>query len=260
MNNHLQAINAEFLKLKRTRITWMTFIAFALGPLMGGLFLVILSNPELNHSPALSAKAMAMSFKIDWNSYIGMLAQVVGVGGILVFGFVASWVFGREYSDRTVKDLLAMPVSRTTILNAKFVCYAVWCVLLSVSNLIVGVIIGTVLGLPVSTEGSIPESLFIYFITTLITIPLGTVISFLALAGKGYLSPLAFLCLTIVVGQIIAAIGFGSYFPWAVPGLFSGAAGEYRNQLQFWNYALVALVSLGGYIAAVIWWKRVDQT
>lgn len=260
MSDQLEAIIAEFTKIKRTRISWATFAAFALGPIIGGLFLVILSDPSLNHSPALTAKALAMSFRVDWNSYIEMLAQVVGVGGVLVFGFVASWIFGREYSDRTVKDLLAMPVSRSAILNGKFVCYACWCILLAISNLILGGIIGAVLGLKVSDEGGISGSLAVYFITTLITIPLGTCAAFFALTGKGYLSPLAFVCLTIVVGQIIAAIGFANYFPWAVPGLYSGNGGAFRDQLPFGSYLLVGLTSLAGYVASIIWWRKADNT
>lgn len=260
MKDQLQAVIAEFIKVKRTKISWATFVAFALGPIIGGLFLVILSNPSLNHSPALTAKAMAMSFRVDWNSYIEMLAQVVGVGGILVFGFVASWIFGREYSDRTVKDLLAMPVSRSAILNGKFICYACWCILLALSNLILGVTIGTVLGLKASDQGSISGSLAIYLLTTVITIPLGTCAAFFAITGKGYMSPLAFVCLTIVVGQIIAAIGFANYFPWAVPGLFSASGGAFLDQLPVGSYYLVGLTSLVGYVASIFWWKKADVT
>lgn len=260
MSDLIQAIIAEFVKLKHTKISWATFVAFALGPIIGGLFLVILSNPSLNHSPTLTAKAIAMSFAVDWNSYIEMLAQVVGVGGILVFGFVASWVFGREYSDRTVKDLLAMPVSRSTILNAKFVCYTCWCIMLSISNLVIGSIIGSILGLSPSADGSIVESLSIYFTTVLITIPLGTFAAFFALAGRGYLSPLAFVCLTIVVGQIIAAIGFANYFPWAVPGLYSASGGEFRDQLPLGSYLLLGVTSVAGYLTSISWWRNADQT
>jgi ABC-2 type transport system permease protein len=256
--DHIQAIYAEFAKVRHTRISWATFVAFALGPIMGGVFLIILSDPSLNHSPALTAKAAAMSFSVNWNSYIDMLAQVVGVGGVLVFGFVASWVFGREYSDRTVKDLLAMPVSRTTILNAKFVCYGCWCFALAVSNLIIGFIIGFVLDLPVSDQGSLVASLGVYVVTTLLAIPLGTCAAFLALAGKGYLSPLAFVCLTIVVGQIIGALGFATYFPWAIPGLFSMSS-EYRNGLQLPSYVLLVLTGIAGYAAALWWWGHTDQ-
>jgi ABC-type transport system involved in multi-copper enzyme maturation permease subunit len=40
---------------------------------------------------------------------------------VIGFAFVTSWVFGREYSDRTVKDLLALPAPRSSIVLSKFI-------------------------------------------------------------------------------------------------------------------------------------------
>ncbi|HLS24032.1 MAG TPA: hypothetical protein VK037_08975 [Pseudogracilibacillus sp.] len=42
-------------------------------------------------------------------SYIDTYGQMISVGGIIVYGFVMSWVFGREYADRTMVSLLAIP-------------------------------------------------------------------------------------------------------------------------------------------------------
>src|SRR5699024_1298166 len=49
--------------------------------------------------------------------YINLHAQMIAVGGIFVFGFVTSWIFGREYADKTVTDLLALPYSRAINLS-----------------------------------------------------------------------------------------------------------------------------------------------
>ena len=56
------------------------------------------------------------------------LAQAVAVGGIFLFSLIGSWVFGREFVDGTVTDLLAVPVARWTILLAKFIVVMVWSV------------------------------------------------------------------------------------------------------------------------------------
>ncbi|MBK7811136.1 MAG: ABC transporter permease [Saprospiraceae bacterium] len=63
-----------------------------------------------------------MNMEASWKSYIDLLTQAVGVGGVLAFGFVASWLFGREYPDGTAKDLLSLPTSRTKILECKIYC------------------------------------------------------------------------------------------------------------------------------------------
>lgn len=259
MRSQLQAIEAELLKNKHSPMVWVTFIAFAIAPLMGGLFMFVMQNPEaMAKAGLLSAKVKAMDFGADWKSYFSILQQAMGIGGVLIFGFVASWIFGREYSDGTAKDLLALPTSRTTILNAKFLVYLLWCFGLAVSNLLIGLVIGTVLGI----SGPVFDILFHlkdYLITTLLTILLGTPLAFFAIWGKGYLAPLGFVALTLVLAQIIAALGYGTYFPWSVPGLFSGAGGEYKALLNFWSYAVVTFICFAGYFASIWYWKYMDQ-
>ena len=261
MEAQLGALKAELLKNKYSNILWVTFIAFALAPIMGGVFMLIMRNPDaIAKASALNAKAQMMNFSADWHSYFGILTQAVGVGGVLIFGFVASWIFGREYSEGTAKDLLALPVSRTQILNAKFMVYGAWCFALVVSNLFVGFLIGSFLQISAASESQLSALLANYFITTLLTVLLGTPIAFFAIWGKGYLAPLGFVALGLVFSQVIAATGYGNYFPWAVPGLFSGVSGAYKAQLNEMSYVILILTSLAGYIASLLYWKYADQT
>src|SRR5699024_12695086 len=68
----------------------------------------------------ISTKAQ-IAGEATWPSYLNLYAQIIAVGGIFVFGFVNSWIFGREYADNTIKDLLALPYPRAVIVLAKFV-------------------------------------------------------------------------------------------------------------------------------------------
>lgn len=260
MSGQIQALKAELIKNKYSNILWVTFIAFSLAPIMGGVFMLIMLNPEaMAKAGGLSTKAQAMNFSANWNSYFGILTQAIGVGGVLVFGFVASWIFGREYSDGTAKDLLSLPTSRTKILNAKFIVYIIWCFALAISNLLIGLLIGTILQLPSMDMNLVSGHLTNYLATTVMTVLIGTPIAFFAIWGKGYLAPLGFVALTLVFAQIIAATGYGYYFPWSVPGLFSGAGGEYKSQLNLVSYSILLLTSIVGYLATVTFWKYADQ-
>lgn len=261
MGAQIQALKAELLKNRYANILWVTFIAFALAPIMGGVFMLIMQSPNaLAKAGALNAKVQMMNFTADWNSYISILTQAVGVGGILVFGFVASWIFGREYSDGTAKDLLSLPISRVQIVNAKFIVYAAWCVALAVSNIMLGFIIGMAVHISTSGHISLPALFSHYCVTTVLTLLLGTPIAFFAMWGKGYLAPLGFVVLALVFAQIIAATGYGYYFPWSVPGLFSGASGEYKTQLDTTSYILLILTSIAGYGATALYWKYADHS
>ena len=262
MKQQLLAISAEITKNKHSRITWVTFIAISLAPLFGGVFMYLMrDNGYQGLSGAFKTKAVLMSFEANWDSYFGLLSQAVGVGGVLIFGFVASWLFGREYSDGTAKDLMALPVSRAKILHAKFVYYIGWCLMLVMWNLVLGMTIGFSLGLEGWGLSMFKENLEIYFITTLLIIILNTPIAFFALVGKGYLTPLGIVTVLLVLSQIIGAMGFGSYFPWSVPGIYSGSGGEdLKMDLNRMSFIILIMVGISGYIATIFWWKYSDQS
>lgn len=261
MSDFIKTIKAEIRKTKGSKFLLGTFIAFGIAPAMGGVFIFLVQNPTLlAEGGGLATKMKAMNFSSDWNSYFMILTQAIGVGGILIFGFVISWIFGREYSDGTAKDLMSLPTSRTTIINSKFIVYAIWCISLVISNLVIGFIIGTILKIKPPLEGSFNVLLTEYFFTALFTIVSVLPVAFFAIWGKGYLTPLAFVALVVVFAQVIAATGNGNYFPWSIPGLYSGAGGEYKNQLNIASYSILFATSLIGYLSTVIHWNTADQT
>jgi ABC-type transport system involved in multi-copper enzyme maturation permease subunit len=260
MADIISATAIEFRKNRHSRITWITFAAFALAPVMGGVFAIIVRNPEMmSKVGALRTKADTLDFSPDWSSYFSLLSQTVGVGGVLVFGFVSSWMFGREFSEGTLKDLLSLPVSRKTIVDAKFTAYIIWCLALSLSNLLIALVIGSALSLDGWANVNFAAMAETYALTTLLTILIGIPVSFFAMVGEGYMAPLGFVAFTLVFAQIIAATGFGSYFPWSIPGLYSGAAGEYRGQLNWISYCLLVLTAVAGYVSSLLWFRRADQ-
>ena len=262
MKQQIQALIAEILKNRHSKISWVTFIAFSLAPVFSGVFMLMMKdNGYEGLSGILRSKAVVMSFEANWSSYLGILTQAVGVGGILIFGFVSSWLFGREYSEGTAKDLLALPISRTKILNAKFIYYILWCLALVIFNLVLGLLIGSVLQLPGWELSVFTSGMKIYFTTTFLIILLNAPVSFFALVGRGYLAPLGIVAVLLVFSQILAAVGLGIYFPWSVPGIYSGGGGaDLKLQLNTGSYLSVVITGIIGYMASLLWWKYADQS
>lgn len=146
MNNLLTAFWIENLKVRKSKMIWVTLAAFTVAPLMGGFFMFILKNPGLAERSGLVGDKAQILGEANWPAYFSMLAQIIAVGGILVFGFVTSWVFGRESTDRTLKDFLALPYRRTTIAAAKFLTVFFTTLLLSVHVTVLGILIGFLSG------------------------------------------------------------------------------------------------------------------
>jgi ABC-2 type transport system permease protein len=260
MEKLFAALWAEYLKIKRSRILWLTILAFSIAPLMGALFVFIFRHPELAHTAQfLKVKAQMVSFSADWPAFLSLLSQALGVGGLLVFGFVASWVFGREYSDGTTKDLLALPVSRSTIVLSKMMAIFLWCLMLSLTVLLVGLGLGFIINLPGWTAPVLLTNLKTFFITGFLVFLLCPPIAFFASLGRGYLAPLGFVVFTLVIAQIIAALGLGAYFPWAVPRLFSGMAGAEQAQVPGFSYIMLVVTSMAGFLGTLGWWHFADQ-
>jgi len=260
MNSQLYALKAEFIKNKHSKILLISFTAFALVPVMGGVFMLVMRDPEaMAQASLLNAKMEAMNLSAGWDALFMILKQGMGIGGIMVYGFIVSWIFGREYSDNTVKDLLSLPTSKTKILNAKYMVYFVWSAALAVVNAIVGIVTGLILRLPGFKSADVFEFLIDYGFTTFLTIMLGTPIAFFSMWGRGYLAPLGFVALTLVFSQILAAVGYGHFFPWSVPALFSASGGEYKEQLNITSYLILFFVSIIGYCVTVFYWEYTDH-
>jgi ABC-2 type transport system permease protein len=261
MNSLILALKAEIEKNKHSKISLISFIAFAIVPVMGGIFMLVMQNPQaMVKATLLNTKMQAMNISASWDALFMILTQGVGIGGIMVFGFIASWIFGREYSDNTVKDLLSLPTSRLTVLNAKYIVYFLWSIALATANVALGSVIGLLLQLPDFDAGNTVICLQNYFFTTLLTLLTGTPIAFFSMWGKGYLSPLGFVALMLVFSQLLAALGYGQYFPWSVPALYSGAGGDYKMLLNEWSYLILIMVAVSGYCVAALYWKYADYS
>jgi ABC-2 type transport system permease protein len=256
MNNLAQAIWVEMLKARRSRMPLLTALGFAMVPLGGGFFMIVLKDPEMARRVGLiSTKAQLTMGAADWPTYLRFLTLAVGAGGSFIFGLIASWVFGREYSDRTVKDLLALPTSRSAIVLSKLVVIALWSVAVTLIGSVITLCVGTALGLPQVPPQVFWQSGVTITVAAALTIALVTPIAFSASAWHGYLPPIGVMILAMALSQLINAAGWGEYFPWAVPALY--VQGEILGMV---SYLIVILTGMVGMLGTLIWWERADQT
>lgn len=261
MNALTTALWTETLKARRSKMPWLTALGFSLAPLVGGLFMLILKDPAWAlRFGLLTTKAQITTGTADWPTYFGLLAQATAVGGLIVFGLVAIWIFGREYSDRTIKDLLAVPTSREAIAGAKFIVVACWSSGLTLLIYLLGLGTGVAIGLPGWSLGLAMQAAAQIALMAGLTIALVTPFGWAASVGRGYLPPVGIMLLMIFLAQIIAATGWGDYFPWSVPALASGVAGPSGQQVGSGSYLIVVLTGLAGITGTLAWWRYADHT
>jgi ABC-2 type transport system permease protein len=261
MNAFLAALWAETLKARRSKMTLLTAAGFLILPFAGGLFMIILKNPEQARAMGLiSTKAQLTAGVADWPSFFALLLQGVAGGGAILFALITAWVFGREFSDHTVKELLALPTPRWAIVLAKFVLTAVWILALTLLVFVVGLGVGNAVGIP----GWSPElewtSFWTVLVTGLLTFMLMPLVALFASSGRGYLPPLGWTILALAFANLISVLGWGDWFPWAVPVLVSGMVKPQSDLVGLHSYLVVLLAFLVGILATFEWWRSADQT
>jgi ABC-2 type transport system permease protein len=259
------ALQVEYKKSLRSRTLWLTALGFVLLTAIGGLFMYILKDPEqARRLGLLGAKAQFLGGIADWSNYFNLMLTMLSVGGLIIFGFVFTWVFGREFSDKTVYDWLALPVSRSAIVTAKMITAVYWSAALTVLTLVLMLALGAWVQLPGWSAGVMWHGLGLMAATSGLTAVLCLPFSMVASLTRGYLPAIGAIFTVMILSQVITQLGNGQYFPWTIPMLFSGAAeelsGKTAEPLEAISYFLVAAVAI---ICAAItfwWWRNADQT
>jgi ABC-2 type transport system permease protein len=260
MISFLAALWAEGLKIIRSGVFWFSVLFFIFIPLMTGLLMFVQIHPEISGKLGMiGTKAAMLRFgEPCWQNYFALLTQTIAAIGLVGYGFVTSWVFGREYSDKTAKDILSLPVSRSFIVLAKFTVVLIWSIILTITFFSFSLLSGEIAGI----SGWSYQILFKYSCTftrvSFLTMLLCTPVAFFASFGRGYLPPISFIILTLILANFIGFVGLGPYFPWAIPGILSVPPTE-DMQINTTSYIILILTGIAGYIGTLLWWNYADQ-
>jgi ABC-2 type transport system permease protein len=255
------ALRCERLKARRSKVPLVVGLGFLLAPIMSGLFMVILKDPERARDWGLiTTKAQLFGGTADWAGFLDLLGQAVAIGGWILFSIVAAWVFGREFSDRTAKNLLAVPTPRRATVLAKLAVSAEVCAMMAGVATMVGVVIGAAIGLPGGAPAVLVGGIVRIGVAAGLTIALLPPVALVASAGRGYIAAFGVALLLLFLAQIAGATGWGEWFPWAVPSLLTGAAGPEAAVMGAASYVLIGAVSVAGIVATLVWWERADHT
>ena len=257
MNNLSGMIWIELRKALRSRMPLFTTLGSLFMPLGIALLIFLAKNPELSQKLGLiNAKANLIAYSAtDWPTYLGLFGLIIAAGGFFLFILILSWVFGREFTDGTLKDMLAVPVQRSSIRLAKFILVAIWSAALAIVILMVGLIMGAIIRLPGGSISVIFHGSARVLITACLVIAVVMPFAFFASMGRGYLLPVGVAVLTLMMANLVVVVGWGEYFPWAVPGLY--AQGSFLTPISFW---IVILTSLVGMLGTYLWWMFADQS
>jgi len=249
------AMSTEARKIRTARVGVATMIMLDVGiPLVCGAGVLGARSDDA----ALAAKLGSLVGDGGWAGYLSASAQVTAVAGLLGFGVVLAWQFGREFSDGTVTGLFAIPVQRRTMGAAKLLVYLGWALAAS-SGLLLTLVVGGVsfgLGLP---GDEVWQLLAREYGLALLTAGLAIPAAWAATLGRGLLSGVATIIGVIVLAQIAVFTGLGGWFPFSAPGLWAAtAAGGPPSLVSAGQLALVAPVAAAFAGLTLRAWQRLQ--
>ncbi|MBN1388114.1 MAG: ABC transporter permease [Bacteroidales bacterium] len=259
MKRFYNVLITEYKKLCRARVPFITTIFFIFIPLMIGLLMYLAQHPDIAAKLGIVGTKASLFGDNTWNTYFTLLNQIIATIGIIGFGFITSWIFGREYMNHTMKDLLALPAARTMIVVSKFTIVILWSIILCMVLFLSGLVIGYVINLPGWSQQLFIENLIRFFIISGLTVLLNTPVALVAAYGKGIIAPIAFVIVMLILAQFVALIGWGPYFPWSIPGIHSVSDGTRGMQLVFASYIIVFVTFIAGFIGTILQWLHADQ-
>lgn len=164
----LSFIYCEALKVLRSSVFWIVVVAFATMPIMLGL---------VTYINAVDA---------GWEPYLTDLLGSITALLVIGFSFTACWVFGREYTDNTISELLVKPVSKLYVVLSKFIVIFLWDVLLAFFMFAVVFIMGILIGLNGETWLFIMNSFLTFMATSLLIMVVSTISALLASLASPY--------------------------------------------------------------------------
>jgi len=248
----IRVLSTELLKLRRAKITWLTLLVGLIGPLFGGLFIWILKEPgRASEMGLIGQKAQFVGQTADWATHYMILTQMVGIISVVLFSVITAWVFGREYSEGTAKNMLALPVRKIWYVCSKLVVVFIWTMVLTFVLFLMGHVVGAALDIPGFSTTLLVTNTWTVFSTAMLGFLLMTPVAWLATIGKGYLAPLGFALITLLFGMALGATGWGKWFPWSIVPLYAGVAGSRTEMLAAGSLVVLFATSVIGFFATV---------
>ncbi|GAB3256811.1 ABC-2 transporter permease [Arthrobacter pigmenti] len=248
------ALAVEWLKFRRSSPMWITSIFLVLG--VTGMSVLTLGSVG-GSNPLLATKAQAIVGSGGWTGLFAAANTIISVGGLLGFGIVTGWTFGREFTDRTIAGLLARPVSRVAIAAAKLFIVVAWPLCIAV------VLVPTLLAVGILTEmgpvnvvvlGLAGKTALITVLSGLLAVPC----AWAATLGRGYLAAIGAIIAIVIAAQMAVMAGSGGWFPFSAPGLWAtrdGAGIDFVTGLQL---LLVLPVAALAVVLTLQSWRRLD--
>jgi bacitracin transport system permease protein len=135
--------------------------------------------------------------------------------GLMVYTVFAAYIYSREYSENTLKMILTIPMSKSSLLICKFLVLTIWCVLLSMLSWFFCLIVGGICGASEISAMILAKSLLESIYGTVLLLFTLTPIIFLSIWTKGIVVPVITSSAILMLNAALSNESWAALFPWS---------------------------------------------
>lgn len=177
--------------------------------------------------------------------------------GTPLFGVLATWVFNREFAENTLRNILAIPVSRSALVVSKMIALFVWIEVLSAWSWLVAVVLGFAGGMWDGSSGVLVRYLAQFLVEGCWLFLLMTPIVFATLVLRNYVPVIIITVAITLVSVVIGNSEYQAVFPWTaiLTVVTKKFPAEYPRAVP---YVSIIGTSIAGFVASLAYFRRMD--
>src|SRR5690625_672176 len=177
--------------------------------------------------------------------------------GVPLYGVVTTYLFTREYTENTLKNILTIPVSRMSFIMSKTLLLFMWIMMLTVIAWGITLVLGLLMQFNGLSSSMLTESIKQFSIGGILLFILSSPIILVTLVMKNYVPTIIFTVVITLINVMGGNSEHRALFPWA-------AAGDIANHTlpstypPEYSYITITATALTGFIAMIVYFKKVD--
>lgn len=243
-------ISCEIMKLKRSKMVFISFLGAMAAPAM---MLVEAIQVHLEHPDRTATM-------VDF--YGNSLLYTMLLMNLMVFIIIAAYLFSREYTEKTLKTILTVPVPKSQLITSKFCVLFLWIMVLTIitwlSALLLAALYHAVFGMLDFTFAVVVNWLGkLLFGGTLLFLTISP-FAFMAEKTKGLFVPMIAAAVIVMLNAALSNQELGALYPWTATYLLVEGRLATTGYPIWLSISLIALVSIMGLVATFRYFQKED--
>lgn len=246
----LNLIYCELVKLKRSKIVFISALGVMATPFM--LFIESIQT-HFEHPERVFTLA---------DVYDNSLMYIMLLTNMMIYIAITAYLFSREYTEKTLKTILPIPISRTKLLISKFFTQFIWTTILTVVTwagiLILSGIYHGIFGMAGFELSTAIQWLYKFLLSNILMFITLSPFAYVAIKTKGFVSPIIASAVIVMGSAALCNQDFGALYPWTITFFIV------KGKIQSTGYpiglavAIIALLSVAGFLMTINYFKKED--